>query len=349
MCGIFGVITKKPSEATYEMLQRLMITSEERGKDAAGLMLITKAGEFVVNKKPGTPTSFAKEEMPKMKDIICHAPVVIGHTRAPTVGKPSDNNNNHPVVSKDWGMVHNGGCTRTEKVKDYKYMGEVDSELLLAWVQTEGLKGLGRVGSGSAAVALINKKDLSKVYLWRETNPTYVGVSPDSNLIAFASTRDILEKCTPKRYGFIPSFGAAETDYRRLYTIDVATLDVDIAKDRIDLVYPKYVASEYHGTRSYSGSRTKYKIEVPDFSYNAEFSRWDYIRKEDRYYIRSADFVRWNRLKTPNSGFISDGGDLVKKWDQDCHSHFIVTLETALEQNLIEKDYEITERRTANE
>lgn len=196
MCGIFGFITSKPAVVNYDFLVRLAEKSSIRGTDATGISYFDETDKkYYIEKNNVGAGDFYNEIMKGRKKDITKTRICIGHTRNWTTGTPEDNNNNHPIFSKDFIMVHNGMCVRTPKVDAYKYIGTVDSELILAQIQINGIKTGLENSDGSAGIALINRRPKKKeVLLYRHGRPLWLAYDPDQPTIWFASTDEILDR-----------------------------------------------------------------------------------------------------------------------------------------------------------
>lgn len=176
--------------------------SAERGTDATGVAyFVPKEKKYYIHKNNVDSGEFERDVMKKLKKPIGETPVCIGHVRKWTKGPPDDNNNNHPIFSKDFIMVHNGQVDKTPKIDNYKYMGTVDTELMLAQIQTSGLKDGLEKSEGTAAIALLNRRPKKKeIILYRHTNPLWLAYKKDTKTVFFASTESILNDSLNTNY-----------------------------------------------------------------------------------------------------------------------------------------------------
>ena len=148
MCGILGGITPGMSpEERAEFLWRALLNTQSRGKDATGVAwhtedrapVVFKAGE-AADKFVNSPTfDMIEKELPM---------TFIGHCRASTQGSEKENVNNHPVVSKQTGLilVHNGvvrdeAWRQTDPDGSHPFRfaapdGEVDTEIIMRLIET---------------------------------------------------------------------------------------------------------------------------------------------------------------------------------------------------------------------
>ena len=197
MCGIIGYV-KGRKEIDKTELQYIMhdmfIASQARGTDATGYGYINKDGRAVVDKAPIVAAEFVK----RLNDInFDEVNILLGHTRAATKGDPKNSENNHPIVSKDSGLVlvHNGIVNTKKKLKTD---GEVDSEVILRLIELRqdvvaGIKFAEENYSGSAAYALIGVDFPNRVYLVRSGNPMVLAYIKELDLVLFASTETIIK------------------------------------------------------------------------------------------------------------------------------------------------------------
>ncbi len=227
MCGILGFATSKPSANNVKYLKKILYLSAIRGTDATGIAYV-KDGAITIEKDSIDANEFIKKLLPNHEDELSKVNIALGHTRTPTVGTPKDNNNNHPLESDKWILIHNGSVHSLARLKDYKYKGEVDSEILLSYIQTYGLEqGLPHVGkTGTAAVALINKEEPNAVYLWRETNPIKLAYDEESETLFFASQEDFLTKSLTNKLAFFSTFQFRELPENLLIKVTVNPLAI---------------------------------------------------------------------------------------------------------------------------
>ncbi len=114
MCGIFGLVSTKSSSLTSkeysEIMNRLFILSESRGKEASGFSFELDSS-INVHKTPSCASELLKtniyqESLRKLSKQEKRAG--IGHSRLVTDGEEYDNSNNQPVVRDQFLVVHNG-------------------------------------------------------------------------------------------------------------------------------------------------------------------------------------------------------------------------------------------------
>jgi len=195
MCGLLGFFTEQPSKENFVKYEVLLEDIEFRGTDATGSMVYrewkNRGGRCRVVKKPVKATEYIKTSLPKIKEEIERSPLVIGHVRAKTQGAASDNNNNHPVFGKRWLITHNGSVTTMDKVHGYTYKGEVDTEYIVAQLETKGLDGLKETRGSAGLVIFDMMADNPTVYLWAHNQTFYLGYESSTKTWWWAS----VEKC----------------------------------------------------------------------------------------------------------------------------------------------------------
>jgi asparagine synthetase B (glutamine-hydrolysing) len=184
MCGI-GFIINYDTKNTInlDMAKEMFTAMNRRGTEASGIYLERKVNSIiqrVVFKSPIPSdklwqlTQLDETNHPELKDIKLtgHERLVMFHTRTGTTGSERDNNNNMPIYSKNYILIHNG-VLYADKEKDYPYMGEVDSEAILAKTESSNLKHAITSIRGSMAIA-IKKLGDPFLFVYRRANPLYL-------------------------------------------------------------------------------------------------------------------------------------------------------------------------------
>jgi glucosamine 6-phosphate synthetase-like amidotransferase/phosphosugar isomerase protein len=147
MCGLAGGIAPRLSSSErHDILRKQLIYTVERGRDASGVGFHIDGDPHVV-KLPLEGPKFVKEEVfEELEEIL---PVTwIAHNRGASIrGSEKLNHKNHPVLSKQTGvmLVHNGNIRndsvwRMENGDNpyvlHKFDGEVDTEAALRLIET---------------------------------------------------------------------------------------------------------------------------------------------------------------------------------------------------------------------
>lgn len=189
MCGIVGVVG---SQNAKNILLNGLHKLEYRGYDSAGIMISSESGMYV------SKTAGRVADLEKLVSDREDNGTGIGHTRWATHGEPTENNA-HPHLSKSgrYGLVHNGVIENFEWLRetylsDITLKGDTDSEIIVEVVDYFSRQGLSTLEAfskmleevkGSYALALIDVKDDSKIYLAKNKSPLLVGLADGYNLV----------------------------------------------------------------------------------------------------------------------------------------------------------------------
>lgn len=268
MCGLIGFITDKPNENNYKLFRNTMLQSGSRGKDATGLAIVTSEGKIIIDKIPKPVAEYITTDLPAFEEYIKKANIVIGHVRYATQGKPEDNNNNHPVESQNWIMIHNGQVHSLPKIEGYPYKGEVDSEVLLSYIETKGLEeGLLMSKHGSVATALLNKTTPNILYLFQHSGNIYLSYDEATSTIFFASAQSILEGSLRNKLLLFSTFVQyASLPQNELFSISHSPLRVEKLKE-LDI---QHIYTYTYTPQQYS------KINESNYDYLAsKYTRYD--------------------------------------------------------------------------
>jgi glutamine---fructose-6-phosphate transaminase (isomerizing) len=149
MCGIVAMLGRGPAAGSIlEALKRL----EYRGYDSAGIATLER-GRLTRRRASGKLKNL--ELRLAAEPLSGH--VGIGHTRWATHGKPTENNA-HPHMSADVGVVHNGIIEnfrelRSElKAKGHEFSTETDSEVIAHLVSDFMHRGLAPIEAVAASL-----------------------------------------------------------------------------------------------------------------------------------------------------------------------------------------------------
>lgn len=222
MCGIFGLIANPSSGLTQskstEIIKKLFILSESRGKESAGIAVKNTADKKIQVVKHSIPASqlVASEEYKKFiqntlqsafdsNKKISHPFAVIAHARLVTNGSQENNNNNQPVIKAGSVAVHNGIITNVEELwNKYQHLGrefEVDTEIFIAIIKhyiTSGKSIIDAVQlayqeiKGTASTAILFN-EFNKVILASNNASLYYAFNKVKGLLIFASENYILQ------------------------------------------------------------------------------------------------------------------------------------------------------------
>jgi glucosamine 6-phosphate synthetase-like amidotransferase/phosphosugar isomerase protein len=187
MCGISGFIrlSKMSNKEAIKLSKELLLSLEYRGEDATGIYTSNQ-----VVKAPVPADVFVDLKIyPKKIGYI-----TLLHCRQATKGSPKVYTNNHPVISKNWTLVHNGMIWNS-KLSKYNYRGEVDSEILLSYIERFGIKLALNLLRGSAALGICRRYNPRAIYVWANSNPISFGYVPEKAFVFSSTTDSILEAC----------------------------------------------------------------------------------------------------------------------------------------------------------
>jgi glucosamine--fructose-6-phosphate aminotransferase (isomerizing) len=179
MCGIFGIISK--SSIDRDALSRIIKKTENRGRDASGLMYLSERAYRIEKADTTLSKLFQKNSNPIDSNVI------FGHSRLTTQGS----HDNQPIRRDDSFIIHNGIVINESKIwGDIKSSPalEVDSESILAlFLQIlhrkksidEAAKEVLSVVEGTASCAIIMPKE-GKCILLSNNGSLFVGyIGPD--------------------------------------------------------------------------------------------------------------------------------------------------------------------------
>lgn len=200
----------KNNEVAHNIMRRLLIAGQSRGRSASGVAYVSSKEVAVVKKNVSSsalvnlPEYNEAEEQyfnlvkPKYEIVAVH-----GHCRLPTKGSPEDNNNNHPIASGQTVGAHNGMIANDDAlftIHDMSRKGEVDSEAIFALVDrfaesgketgdiTNAIVSASSVLSGSYACSLTHLAQPHCLFLFRNYSPCDVLHFPEKGLIIWASS-----------------------------------------------------------------------------------------------------------------------------------------------------------------
>jgi glucosamine--fructose-6-phosphate aminotransferase (isomerizing) len=191
MCGIVGAIADRDVvPVLIEGLKRL----EYRGYDSAGIAIL---GEDCVRRVRRTGRVAEMEAAAQAGHFA--APLGIGHTRWATHGGVTEGNA-HPHVSHDEiALVHNGIIENHEQQRErlralgYVFESQTDTEVvahLIHHYRTQGTTLIGALQAavreldGAYAIAVIDRRDPTRMVAARMGCPLLVGLGDGENFVA---------------------------------------------------------------------------------------------------------------------------------------------------------------------
>ncbi len=226
MCGIFGVSVTQCSDlsptalrATVDHLFRL---SESRGKEAAGLAILTEEAIHVYKEAVAASTMIRRRQYTELFDrtlnaasyagpTLNHYATIIGHSRLVTTGAQHNHLNNQPVLNSGAVGVHNGIIVNDHALwRTFPTMqrhAQVDSEVILGLIRhflghsrslSQALTETFNLLQGAASIAVLFN-DLDHLVLATNNGSLYTCHSPQAKVFVFASERHILHSLIKKR------------------------------------------------------------------------------------------------------------------------------------------------------
>ncbi len=240
MCGIAAVLLY-PQERNAEQWQAIknvftqnLVFNEERGKAATGIAVTNRDGGVMLYKSALAASRFVNtsEYQKMLSNIGTQTTLILGHTRLPTKGDPSNNGNNHPVQAGPVFGVHNGhienddelfakcGCTRT---------AEVDSEIIFRLIESVDpaalngqylgkVRNLIRIMRGQFTFLACDQRRPEQLLVLKHNNPLCIHFHRQWNALVFSSRYIFLRKA------FGISLIAEALEHDQLMLFDACTI-----------------------------------------------------------------------------------------------------------------------------
>ncbi len=228
MCGIFGVMVGEKhdwsSKALKTVVRSLFLMSESRGKEAAGISILTRDTIYVYKDAKSASSLIRDREYGDLLDRTLgwnrsskgwqdsHPVALIGHSRLVTDGTHELHDNNQPVTIDGAVGVHNGIIVNQDNLwKQYPEMKrhyQVDSEVIFSLIRMFHKKGV-TIGEatqetfnaiqGMASIAVLFD-DLDYLLLATNNGSLYQCVNKSSTIFIFASEQYILNQLTQRSF-----------------------------------------------------------------------------------------------------------------------------------------------------
>lgn len=179
MCGIFGIVTPKPSKLDVRAFCVLGVNNDSRGGDSCGVF-IDKKYEYGVNENKLFYNFFPKS---KVINSTTKCQIALGHCRKASVGAINAANA-QPVVIKDangevqFTLMHNGTIVNYEELAN-KYIPDVnikdmtDSQVMAHIFYRTGYKALGEYIGAGAFVIVDYRKGEPEVLFFKGESKTH--------------------------------------------------------------------------------------------------------------------------------------------------------------------------------
>ena len=200
MCAIFGFVNYRRSLSRSEMkelINRLSVESEVRGKDATGIAYV-KHGELKVFKR-AKPAHKVRLYVPE--DTV----IFTGHTRMTTQGDARYIYNNHPFTGKtadgSFALCHNGVLYNDSQLAKSEHLPkskiETDSYVAAQLIEKYGRLNFTTIAKMSEAVegsfVFTILSDKNKLFIAKGDNPLCLIHYKQLGLYVYTSTEDIMK------------------------------------------------------------------------------------------------------------------------------------------------------------
>jgi len=190
MCGIYGILLKKPANI-YNLILQGLSQLQNRGYDSAGICVYNDGLKI---------TKYASTEVSALdllrRESFIDSPIVgIGHNRWATHGQKTDANS-HPHASNDgnWAVVHNGIIENYEELKlmlpnsmfNSQTDTEVISHLLQHYYDGDILSTIQKTTAllkGSYALIIMTTYEPTKLFCVRDGSPLLIGYNEERIII----------------------------------------------------------------------------------------------------------------------------------------------------------------------
>lgn len=222
MCGIFGLFANPSSgltpKAIKTILSRIMILSESRGKEAAGVALLNQGTVQVYKQAVPVSEMLRTQEFKMLIDrSLTHSkgklnqPVtIVGHSRLVTNGDQNTSGNNQPVMTPDVVGVHNGIIVNEQelwsKFPHFQRQTDVDTEVLFFLI-SHFIRQTGSLVKGAqcayeeiygVANIAVFLRDFGQLMLATNNGSLYFCTNESGSVIIFVSEEYILKTLITK-------------------------------------------------------------------------------------------------------------------------------------------------------
>ena len=265
MCGIAGYFCFGKKKPPKRIVNNLLIASKSRGEDSTGITFIEDGTLRVIKSSQDAEQFVNENEEWGALEVLPRYMAM--HCRKTTRGSTANNMNNHPVFRGGLSIVHNGTISNdTELYKefDFKRDGQVDTEIILALLESERgeadwqcrAKTLDLL-EGTFAIAAIDNVLPNTMLFARHDRPLWFAVDVEDDILYFGSTKDILQESIIEPYKNLIDI-TKELSYWGLGNDKGMTIDINghVATFDIDPVKPAYTTTAWrNGKKTVTGSQ----------------------------------------------------------------------------------------------
>ncbi len=216
MCGIATTLLNPQQRspqvwrAIKDTFTRNLLFNEERGRAATGLAVVQANGQVSVQKMAIPASEFVTrpEYLALLEQVGPQTTVLLGHTRHPTQGDPSDDANNHPVQAGPIFGVHNGHINNDDSLFarfGLSRQARVDSEIIFRLLEPLSPARLNdnyfadacprlRLLQGKFTFLAVDQRAPDKLLVLKHNNPLSIHFEADWNALIFSSRYIFLRK-----------------------------------------------------------------------------------------------------------------------------------------------------------
>lgn len=217
MCGIAGIYLKDSFHGQFnaeDLVDQLLLGIENRGRDATGIVSVSKGGENVTLEKLDVEARYFIQ----LRDfLVKDTRYALLHTRLGTKGSEKQMENNHPVVFKSCYATHNGVIYNDDTLfaeLDVERVADVDSIIVPTLVSSTGgmdeaLKSLPRL-KGSWACAIADPKTNPDEVLLVKGDRSPLVILNTPKVVVWASTKNAIEDAWKAAIGTPPKWNKYE-------------------------------------------------------------------------------------------------------------------------------------------
>lgn len=229
MCGIVGIISKKPTgfwQSDLKIFKELIWADQLRGTDGTGTFCVDRDGKSNVVKSPTPAYPFLNKDFDNVeKGIVQTGRILIGHNRAATKGTKTWANT-HPFKENHISLVHNGTLYTHKHLHDT----DVDSHAICHAISKQGYQRTLKELYGAFALVWYNEMN-KRLYLVRnKERPLNIVESKD--LFVISSEPGLASWILERNKETVTK--VTELEVGKLYTFDLSKLE-GFKQKKVDL------------------------------------------------------------------------------------------------------------------